>query len=473
MPYQDLREYLAALEAQGLIQWVDKKVDKQWEITSLTRRYFRKTDSRSRTALGFRNVEGYDIPVVVGIVGASRNIYGLAMGMEMDVQSIVENWKRGFEHPLEPVLVESGPCKEVILKGDDVDLHRFPIPVWTPEKDPNPFLTAGCSITKDPETGVRNVGVYRMEVKNRNSTGILWDLPSQHGALHYAKYEALKKPMPMATVIGGDPTIILGSVAKAPFGVDELAVAGGWRRKPIEMVRCETIDLEVPATAEIVLEGEIYPGERVSEGPFGEYTGYMGGPYEMPVFHIKCITHRRKPIYHALFSQMPPSESSLIRQVPEEANIRYHLSHFLKIPGIADIHLPESGGSYAWCWVSLSKKYPGQVQQVLCAAWTHYPSFAKWIVVTDDDIDIRDPFMREWVLGWRVEPKKDIFFIPNTSSILLDPSSAPPEVPLWDRLSSKICIDATKKWKFPELAVPPDSYLKRIDEAWDTYNLKV
>ena len=168
--------------------------------------------------------------------------------------------------------------------------------------------------------------------------------------------------------------------------------------------RCETIDLEVPATAEIVIEGEIYPGERVSEGPFGEYTGYMGGPYQMPPFHIKCITHRKKPIYHALFSQMPPSESSLMRQIPEEANIKYHLSHFLKIPGIVDVHLPESGGSYAWCWISINKKYPGHVQQVLCASWTHYPSFAKWIVVTDEDIDIRDPFMREWALSWRVEP---------------------------------------------------------------------
>lgn len=472
MPYDGLRDYLSVLESHGLLQWVETEVDKDWEISSLARQYFRKMDSKNRTALGFRHVKGNDIPVILGIIGGSRRIYGLALETELTAEEFVRVWKRGFENPLEPVLVKSGPCKEVILKGKDIDLNRFPIPIWTPEKDPNPYLTAACSITKDLETGIRNVGVYRMEIKGKDRTGILWDLPSQHGALHFAKYEATQKPMPMATVIGADPTVVMSAVTKVPFGVDEFGVAGGWRRKPIELVPCETIDLEVPATAEIVLEGEIYPGERVSEGPFGEYTGYMGGPYQMPIFHIKCITHRKNPIYHALFSQMPPSESSLMRQIPEEANIQYHLSHFLKIPGIVDVHLPESGGSYAWCWISINKKYPGHVQQVLCASWTHYPSFAKWIVVTDDDVDIRDPFNREWVLSWRVEPKKDIFFIPNTSSILLDPSSAPPEVPLWDRLSSKVCIDATKKWKFPEIALPPEHYLKRIEEAWDQYKLK-
>lgn len=472
MPYDSLRDYLYLLESHGLLQWVEKEVEKDWEISSLARLYFQKTDSKDRKALGFKHIKGNDIPLVLGIIGSSRKIYGQALETELKTDEFIKKWKRGFENPIEPVILKTGPCKEVILEGKDIRLNRFPIPVWTPEKDPNPYLTAACSITKDLETGIRNVGVYRMEVKGDDQTGILWDLPSQHGALHFAKYEAKKRPMPMATVIGVDPTVLIAAVTKVPFGMDEFAVAGGWRRKPIELVRCETIDLEVPATAEIVLEGEIYPEERMMEGPFGEYTGYMGGPYQMPIFHIKCITHRKNPIYHALFSQMPPSESSLIRQIPEEANIQYHLTHFLKIPGIVDVHLPESGGSYAWCWISINKKYLGHAQQVLCASWTHYPSFAKWIVVTDDDIDIRDPFSREWVLSWRVEPKKDIFFIPNTSSILLDPSSAPPELPLWERLSSKICIDATKKWKYPEIALPPGHYLKRIEEAWDQYQLK-
>jgi UbiD family decarboxylase len=327
-------------------------------------------------------------------------------------------------------------------------------------------------ITKDPETGIGNIGTYRMEIKKKNITGVLWDLPSQHGAVHYGKYEKRKEPMPMAVALGVDPTVIMASVTKVPLDIDEMAVAGGLRKKPIEVVPCETIDLNVPASAEIVLEGEVLPGERVREGPFGEYTGYMGGPYDMPNFYIKCITHRKNPLYHALFSQMPPSESSLMRQLPEEANIYTHLAGYLKIPGIKDVHLPESGGSYTICWISIKKAYIGHAQQVLSASWTHHPAFAKWIVATDDDVDIRDPFAREWALAFRVQPTRDVFFIPNTASVLLDPSSAPPEVPLWERQGSKICIDATRKWEYPEISVPPQKYLDRVSENWDKYGLE-
>lgn len=472
MPYESFSDYVKTLETNDCIHWIDAEVDKDWEITSVARNYFRRTMNTERRALGFRNVKGYDIPVVLGAIGASPKVYGLAIDTEPGFESIKSTWQRALAQPIEPVMVDDGPCKEVILKGDQVDLHRFPIPTWTPDKDPNPFLTAPCLITKDPDTGLENIGTYRMEIKDRDKTGILWDLKSQHGAIHYTKWEQLNRPMPMAVVVGADPTVIMSSVSKVPLDVEEIAVAGGLRGAPIELVTCETCDIRVPATAEIVLEGEVLPGERVTEGPFGEYTGYMGGPYQMPIFYVKCITHRKKPIYHALFSQMPPSESSLMRRLPEEANIFAHLDGYLKIPGIHDVHLPESGGSYTICWISIKKEYLGHAQQVLSASWTHHPAFAKWIVVTDDDIDIRDPFMREWALSFRVEPIKDIHFIPNTSSILLDPSPAPPSVPLWDRKSSKICIDATKKWKFPAIALPPQKYLDRAAADWDKYGLE-
>jgi UbiD family decarboxylase len=471
MPYESFRQYLEVLESKGWVKWVEEEVDKDWEITSVARVYFRRVPQSERCAIGFRHVKGYDIPVILGVIGASRRIYSLAIETEPTFENIKTVWQGALTNPIDPVTVDKGPCKEVILAGNDVDLHRFPIPVWTPEKDPNPFLTAPCLITKDPETGVGNIGTYRMEIKKKGETGVLWDLPSQHGAIHYAKYEKRNEPMPMAVVLGVDPTVIMASVSKVPLDIDEMAVAGGLRKKAIEVVPCETIDLHVPAAAEIVLEGEVLPGERVSEGPFGEYTGYMGGPYQMPIFYVKCITHRKKPIYHALFSQMPPSESSLMRQLPEEANIYTHLAGYLKIPGIKDVHLPETGGSYTICWISIKNSYPGHAQQVLSASWTHHPAFAKWIVVTDDDIDIRDPFAREWALSFRVEPVKDIFFIPNTSSILLDPSAAPPEVPLWERRSSKICIDATKKWEYPDIALPPQKYLDRVSQNWERYGL--
>jgi UbiD family decarboxylase len=471
MPYESFREYLETLEKNGSLKWIDAEVDKDWEITSVTRNYFRRVEEKDRCALGFRNVKGYDIPVVVGAIGGSRKIYSLAIGAEPGMNNIKDSWAKALANPIDPVVVTNGPCKDVIIKGDDVDLNKFPIPTWTPGLDPAPFLTAPCLITEHAETGVGNIGTYRMEIKAKNQTGVLWDLPSQHGAIHYASWEKINKPMPMAVVLGADPTVIMTSVSKVPQGVDEMAVCGGLRGKPVEVIKCETCDLMVPATAEIILEGEVLPGELVTEGPFGEYTGYMGGPYKMPKFYIKCITHRKKPIYHALFSQMPPSESSLMRQLPEEANILQHLSGYLKIPGIKDVHLPEAGGSYTICWISLKKSFPGHVQQVMSAAWTHHPTFAKWIIVTDDDVDIRDPFVREWILAFRVEPIKDISFLKNTAPILLDPSSDPAEVPLWERRSSKVMVDATKNWDYPEIALPPKEDLDKVLGQWEKYGL--
>lgn len=470
MAFKDLREYLDILTQKGLMKWIDAEVDKDWEISAIARKVYCKKDSE-RFALGFRNVKGYDAPVVVGTVGGSRSVYAEALRIGAGVEDVIARWSQALGNPVEAVMVSEGPCQEVLMEGDEVDLGRFPVPTWTPELDPAPYLTAPCMITKDPETGVRNVGVYRMQVKGKNRTGVLWDLPSQHGAMHFAAWKALNRPMPVAVVLGVDPTILMSAVAKVPQGVDELSIAGALRGEPVPLVKCRTIDVEVPAAAEIVLEGEIYPDEIETEGPFGEYTGYMGGPYDLPVFRIKCITHRRNPIYQALHSQMPPSESSLLRRIPEEANVYKHLVQYLKIPGIKDIHMPESASSYAMMWVSMKVMYPGHAQQVLSAAWTHHPSVAKWIVVTDEDIDIRDPFMREWALSWRVEPAKDIYFIPNTSSLLLDPSPAPPDVPLWERRSSKICVDATKKWEFPPIALPAEKYLRRVEDRWEEYGI--
>jgi 4-hydroxy-3-polyprenylbenzoate decarboxylase len=471
MAYKDLREYLDLLTRRGLMKWVEKEVDKDWEITCVARKVFRQ-HPEDRFALGFRKVKGYSSPVVVGTTAASRRVYAAALEIEPDVESIIAKWERALSEPLEAEPVSSGVCQEVVKEGEALDLGWFPVPVWTPRKDPGPYITAPCMITKDPETGIRNVGIYRMQVKGANRTGVLWDLPSQHGAIHFAKYEKKNLPRPVAVAVGVDPCILMASAAKVPLGVDELSVAGALRGEPVPVVKCKTIDVEVPATAEIVLEGEIVPGEKETEGPFGEYTGYMGGPYELPVFHIKCITHRKDPIYQALHSQMPPSESSLLRQIPEEANIYKHLVKQLKIPGIIDIHLPESGGSYAILWIRMKTMYPGHAQQVLSSAWTHHAAFAKWIVVTDEDIDIRDPFIREWILSWRVEPKNDVSIMSGASSLLLDPSAAPPEVPLWERpLSSKVLVNATKKWEYPEIALPPNEFMERVDNSWEEYGL--
>jgi 4-hydroxy-3-polyprenylbenzoate decarboxylase len=472
MAYNDLREYLDVLERKGLLKWIENEVDKDWEISAIARVVSQQSPA-DRYALGFRRVKGYDTPVVVGIIGASRDVYATALQISGDKDSIINKWSSALANPVPSREVKTAHCQEVVLEGNEVNLHKFPIPTWSRGKDPNPYITAPCMISKDPETGIQNVGIYRMEIKGPNRTGMLWDLPSQHGAVHYKMWEKLNKPMPVCVALGADPTVLMAAGAKAMYGVDELDVAGALRGEALPVVKAKTVDLMVPANAEIVLEGEIAPHYAEWEGPFGEYTGYMGGPYELPVFEVKCITHRKNPIYQALHSQMPPSESSLLRQIPEEANIYKHLVKDLKIGGIKDIHLPESGSSYAILWISMKTMYPGHSKQVLSASWTHHAAFAKWIVVTDDDVDIRDPFTREWILSWRVEPEKDIYTISGTSSLLLDPSTAPMDVPLWDqrRLSSKVFVDATKKFEYPQMAFPPLEDLHKVREEWKRYGL--
>ncbi len=474
MPFQDLRDYLRGLEDHGLLHWVDAEVDKDWEISAVTRTYFRRVPKEVRGALGFRNIKGYDQPLVVGTVGGGERVYRHALGIGPGFDAVSQKWSEALSRPVAPAPFgdDDPPCQEVILTGEDADLGRFPVPIWTPEKDPGPFLTSACLLTRDLETGRRNAGVYRMQVKGPRKTGVLWNHPSQHGAVHFSRWEAAEKPMPMAVALGVEPTVLMGAVSKAPLGLDELSIAGGLRGAAVEMVRCKTIDLEVPARAEMVLEGHVPPHVRESEGPFGEFTGYMGGPYSMPVFEIDCITHRRDVVHQAFFSQMPPSESSLIRAISEEAQIYKHLTHDLRIPGIVDVHLPEPAGSLAMCWVRMKQVYPGQAQQVLSAAWTHHPAFAKWVVVTDEDVDIRDPFQREWALAWRVQPHRDLFTIPNTAPVQLDPSAGRHDENLWEKRSSKICIDATKPWPdFPDVSLPPQKYLDRAAERWERYGL--
>ena len=471
MPYKDLRQYLTALEDKGLLKWVSTVVDKDWELSCISRLVMNRSEEK-RIALGFKRIKGYDISAVVGVVAANRAVYSTALEVAPKIDDLIELWSQALTHPIKPIIINDGQCKEVNLKGEEVNLNRFPTPIWAPEKDAGPYITAGCMVTKDPETGTRNVGMYRLQVKGKNKTGVMWGGGgSQHAAIHYSKYEAKGEPMPIAVVIGVDPTICMTAASKVPFGVDEFAVAGGLRREPLKLVKCETVDLEVPASSEIVLEGEIPPKTREVEGPFGEYPGYMGPAGNNPIFNVKCITHRRNPVYQSILSHMPPSESSLLRQISTEGEVHKHLVYDLRIPGIIDVHTPESSGSCSILWIRMKNLYVGHAKQVLCASWTHHPTFAKWIVVTDEDVDIRDPFIREWVLSFRVQPDRDITVIAKTGPISLDPSVAPPEAPVSERYGSKMLIDATRKWPYPEIALPPEKYLKKARERLLEYGL--
>lgn len=473
MPYKDLREYIQRLEKEGLFRWVDEEVDKDWELSCVMRAIFRGLAAEKRVAVGFRNVKGYNIPVVVGIIGASKQVQAMALETEPDAVKIHEKWVKAQENPIDPVMVSSGPVKDVIIKGKEVDLYKIPVPVWTPGRDPAPFFNP-LWVTKNPATMGRNMGMYRVHIKGKAKTGIYFAGSHQHAQNDIAAWDALNKPTEAAFIAGCDPSIYIAAVTKVPPGVDEFSMAGGIRGEPVELVKCETVDIEVPASAEYIIEGEFRPNEREPEGPFGEWTGYMASaPFGMPVFHVKCITHRKDPIYQGVISQMPPSESSGVRQALYEGLVVKHLKHDLKLPGIVDVHLPESTGCNGYLWISLKKSYPGQVEQVAAAALGRMgPRISKYIVIVDDDIDIRDAFAREWALGFRVRPEEDIQISRVTAALSMDPSATDDEnIPLDDRTGAKVVIDATKKWEFPAIALPPRKYLEKVTSQWSKYGL--
>ncbi len=470
MPFEGLRDYLEALEEKGLFHWVDKEVDKDWEIASLARLIFRGYPEERRFGMGFRNIRGFPGGrLVTGVIAASTQQIAVALGTEAASLPIFERISRGITHPIEAVIVDSGPCQEVVIEEKDIDLLSFPIPVWTPEKDAGPYMTP-LWVTKDPETGARDIGIRRCQVKGPNKTGILFGAPDRYGAIHLAKWKELGKPMPAALFVGADPVTYL--VGPSRFGIDELAVAGGIREKPVELVRCKTCDLEVPANAELIVEGEISTDYVEPEGPFGEFTGYMAGGRAGPVFTAKCITHRKDPIMLGIISQFPPSESSVIKRNLLEAALFKHLTTDLRIPAIKDIHAIEAGGCTAILWVSIKKMHSGHVDQIAFGVMGYFGmSYYKWIVITDDDVDIRDSFMRDWALSWRVQPDKDMRVIPNTSAVELDPSATPPGETLGDPMGAKVIIDATKKWEYPAISLPSRETLEQVVKNWKQYDL--
>jgi UbiD family decarboxylase len=468
MPYEDLREFLDRLEAANKLHRITKPVDKDWEIAAVSRVAFQSIPEERRPALFFENVVGFEIPVVAGVLGASRSIYCLAL--ECDVKEVHKKWSEAEQHPIEPQRVSKASAQEHIFADREVDLRRLPIPTWTVGQDPAPYITAGCVVTADPDSGIRNVGTYRVELKGQRELGLFINY-LQGGREHVEKNNHRGRPTPVAIVLGTDPVIGLVSVTRVPQNLDELAVAGGLRGAPVKVAKCATVDLEVPATAEIVIEGFIRPKELESEGPFGEYTGYMGPKSMSYKVDVSCVTHRSKPLFQAFISQMPPSESSCIRSVGRESALYKHLAQDLHLP-VRDVHLMECSGAAAYLVISIRKTHPAQPRVAMCAAWSFAPQFGKMTVVVDDDIDIRDLSMVNWAISFRVQPDRDVFIMPGMPAVQLDPSQAPEDVVQQDptrRVSSKLGIDATRKHAFPAVAIPPQEHLERVRKEWKSY----
>lgn len=471
MAYNDLQDYLTRLESAGKLHWIEQRVDPAWEVTAITRQVFDRYGWNLRPALGFRQVGVSEFPLVIGVVGGSPEIYALALSTT--VEKIPEVWERAQRNPIDPVSAPTGLCKEIILRGSEIDLGSLPQVVWTPGQDPGPYITAPVIITKDAETGRRNVGTYRLQLKGANRLG-LYVGAAQHAARHIRQYEALKTDMPIAIAIGVDPTIVLSSISKFPYGTDELAVAGGLRGEAVPLVRCETVDIEVPANAEIVLEGFLRAGYREQEGPFGEFSGYMSPGGQQPVIELTCITRRRTPVYHCFLSQMPPSESSCIRSLSRSAAVYHHLRHVLGLP-VRAVHFTESGGASCVLVISIKKEYPEQVKEVAWGAWSLMNKEGKFTVVVDEDVDVHNPFQVEWAMSFHSQPARDTFMVDGVVPSGVDPSTAPADIPQHDprrRTGSKILIDATRKHPYPPRARVPAEYTDKAKEKWSQYGFR-
>jgi len=470
MAYKDLREYLAALEVRGKLHHVKKEVDPNWEVAAVIRRVFQRIPPARRPAVMFEHIKGHRMPLVAGILGASPEVYALAL--ETTVDQIADKWARAQSHPIPPVRVKTGPVKDVIQTGDRIDATALPLCMWTRDQDPAPYVTGPCVISNDPETGERNMGTYRLMLKGPRKFGLFLSTTWRDMYAHIMKNERKGNSTPCAVVIGCDPPVPLTSVAR--IRGDELGVAGALRGEPLEVVKCETNDLEVPAHAEIVIEGFVPPGVREHEGPFGEYTGYMGSSGPSFVIEVTAITHRADPIYQAFFSQMPPSESSCIRGTGRDVALLQHLRRDLRLP-VRDVHLLEAGGGAAFLAISLRREHPALPQRAMWAAWAFDPSFSKWVVVVDEDIDVRDYFQVLWAMSWHVQPARDLYVNRDTAGVALDPSVAEEDVNQLERktvLSSKVGVDATRKHTFPARSVPPQQDLDRVDAHWADYGLE-
>lgn len=478
--YSDVREHLKALEERGKLRRIKREINKDTELMPLVRWQFRGLPEEERKAFLFENVvdvkgKRYAMPVSVGTLAANTEIY--AIGLMCRPEEIHERWTKAQLDPIPPVIVREGPAHEIVRQGKDLlnghGLDMIPVPISTPGFDNAPYLSSANWITKDPESGIYNIGNYRGQIKAPNRTGGLF--VGQHMGQHWKKCMAKGIPLEAAIAIGVVPSVAYAATAKLPYDFDEYRLAGGLAGRPIELVKCVTVDLEVPATAEIVIEGRIPTDFVEPEGPFGEYPGYMGHRGLSPYLEVACITHRRDAIYTALMSQFPPSESSKIKHTGTEQVFYKFLRYDSGNPAVLDvaIHDEVSGSGQAYCVVKMKKTNAGDVWRALNATTGFSGSFAKICIAVDEDIDIRDPAMINWAISFNVRPDQDVM-IAKGKSPGLDPSAYPPGIPPHEsRMASSaaLLIDATRPWPYPPVSLPRKEFMERSRAIWEELGL--
>ena len=485
MNFKDLREFITFLEGKGQLRRITTPVTWDLEIAEICDRVIKQ----GGPALLFENVEGYDIPVLINTFGSHQRI-AWALGVERldDLADRVRKLlgmvqggpPQGLLNKLHtlgdlaklasirPKVVRRAPCQEVVIEGDDVDLLQFPILKCWP-LDGGRFITLPLVISRDPETGVRNVGTYRMQVYDQRTTGMHWQT-HKVGAHHSRVAEGqAQERMEVAVALGGDPTTVWTGSAPLPPGLDELLMAGFIREEPVELVKAKTVDLEVPARAEIVLEGYVIPGELRLEGPFGDHTGYYSLEEEYSVFHVTAITHRRQPIYPTIIVGRPIQEDYFMGKAAE----RFFLPIVqMMLPEVVDMNMPAEGIFHSLVIVSIKKEYPGHPQKVMHALWgLGLLMLAKTIVVVDHFVNVQDLSEVAWRVANNISPAGDILF---TTGPLDDLDYATPTA----RFGSKMGIDATEKgpaegrsrpWP-PEIVMSPE-IKALVDRKWQEYGI--
>ncbi|MFC2032811.1 UbiD family decarboxylase, partial [Chloroflexota bacterium] len=366
--YKDLREYLQKLEESGKLVRIKTQINKDTQMYPLVRLQFRGLPEEQRKAFLFENIidsrgRHYNTPVLTAALAGSSEIY--ALGMMCKPEEIGAKFNQAQLHPIEPKMVDSGPVYEEVHIGDSLlehsGLDEFPIPISTPGYDVAPYITAPAWVTKDPETGIRNVGLYRAQLKAPLRTGILLETPTKGGAVHWRKCKERGIPLQAAIVIGGPPSVSYVSPATLPLDEDEFGVAGGIAGEPLELVKCKTVDLEVPAYAEIVIEGEISTDMVEPEAPFGETKGFIGLTEMGPYFTVKCIAHRKNLIWLSIIAQLPPQEGTKLRQHTNEAIMYEFLRYKLNMPYVKAVACHESGSSGRLLVIQMKKTEPANV----------------------------------------------------------------------------------------------------------------
>jgi 4-hydroxy-3-polyprenylbenzoate decarboxylase len=487
MKYTDLRDFITNLEKQGELKRITTEVDPHLEMTEICDRVLRA----GGPAILFENPKGSKIPVLANLFGTPKRV---ALGMGEDsVEALREVGKllaflkepeppKGMKDAWDklpifrqvlnmgPKVVKKAPCQEQVIEGDDIDLGEYPIQLCWPE-DAAPLITWGLVVTKGPHKTRQNLGIYRQQVIGKNRVIMRW-LSHRGGALDFKEWQQTHpgEPFPIAVVLGCDPATILGAVTPVPDTLSEYAFAGLLRGSKTELVKCIGSDLQVPAHAEIVLEGFIYPDDMAPEGPYGDHTGYYNEVDSFPVFTIERITQRKNPIYHSTYTGRPPDEPAILGVALNEVFVPILQKQF---PEIVDFYLPPEGCSYRMAVVSMKKQYAGHAKRVMMGVWSFLRQFmyTKFVIVVDDDVNVRDWQDVIWAITTRMDPARDTVLIENTPIDYLDFAS-----PV-SGLGSKMGMDATNKlpgetnreWGRPIEKDP--AIVARVDAIWSELGL--